>query len=871
MELNTELNLKKTQLAARETECTNTIKDNKASISLKEAEITQGKNMMDSYFSQINQLKLEMKSSSEQSDKYETQLGMKRTEATKLYNTYWGLTDDHAKVRQVLMQAMWLICYGFRSFRNDEFCVTLRQQPDFNEPQTDQTPVTDSAYATNQAITAAFAQTMEPVWVQQKLADTQLVNTMDGDTAGNKGFVKNRAPLGIDEEAELENLALIQEQMGVKDGKDLGNGEMASRLQNILEASGSPDSVVQPIQGLVIALQDSEGEELSAEARAAAVALVDMLVGIDGQMGTEQAKADEDWYRDWTNNADGSVKLMKLLTTEEDAVQGTTRDAIGRRLTAINNIKQSLKDHETSLKTLASTLRNTELTCKTDYVRLWADIAVTEQEMINTQALNSLLRMLALDQEPVCSASQGVLCDNPNRGFCTWKTRGETTDPNHQAAGDESAVFCSCEDNWYGPNCALQKCPGLGKILYKQTQTGVCSNRGGSCDDIFCGGGTASTGCSDTGQCTCNANYAGTSCEQKKCKNDAGAVDMTCSGHGTCDTQNGNCVCQEGWYGATWGGCSKKKCPGAVGSFRAGNPLACNGNGACRDDGTCACSGASGEKCDVLQCDNNCGGRGTCDGATGRCACTAPYNGGNSCADGKCHHCKYTDCGPCSNGMCDRLVGKCTCLIKTESSLRQVAVPGNFNGPNCMKPCQKSEAIVDWSRSMDKWGWSRCPTGSLLVGLSRDDNSLGKSNDALYRINKAKCRTPCDQTGSEQADVPLTNCYHQNWWKSFDTKGGKFCRRNYFIAGLFRSHCNSLYCLEMVKCCQVKKAVWNDCAWTKMAPWKTAGQFAEVDSGKTDGDQAFIAGFYRSGTHTLDGLEHLRQCVPAWWSLSTSR
>lgn len=246
---------------------------------------------------------------------------------------------------------------------------------------------------------------------------------------------------------------------------------------------------------------------------------------------------------------------------------------------------------------------------------------------------------------------------------------------------------------------------------------------------------------------------------------------------------------------------------------------------------------------------------------SGLCQCNSPYQG-SQCTDGGCRDCRFVTCpsGCSGGGYCDRVVGQCTCF------------DGSFNGDKCLEPSQKSEEIVDWSRSFDKWGWSTCPKGSLLVGLSRDSPSgiAGDQADALYNIQNAKCAKPSegvnsDPTSTAGKDIELGHCYHQNWWQAFDSKGGKFCRRNYFVAGLFRSHCNSLYCLEMAKCCQVKRSLWNDCKWTSMRGWKTKGGFAEVETPSGSSTKAFIAGFYRGHAHTLDGLQHLRQCVPVFW------
>jgi hypothetical protein len=47
------------------------------------------------------------------------------------------------------------------------------------------------------------------------------------------------------------------------------------------------------------------------------------------------------------------------------------------------------------------------------------------------------------------------------------------------------------------------------------------------------------------------------------------------------------------------------------------------------------------------------------------------------------------------------------------------------------------------------------------------------------------------------------DCYHQNWWHTFDRKGWSTCEKpGYYIAGLWRNSCNKLYCIEWVKCCR---------------------------------------------------------------------
>jgi hypothetical protein len=155
---------------------------------------------------------------------------------------------------------------------------------------------------------------------------------------------------------------------------------------------------------------------------------------------------------------------------------------------------------------------------------------------------------------------------------------------------------------------------------------------------------------------------------------------------------------------------------------------------------------------------------------------------------------------------------------------------------------------------MDKWGWSVCKKGFLLTGIGSDGRG-----DALYNLDRGRCEKPCE--GSSREAIGISHCYHENWWKKFDSKGGKFCRRNYFVAGLFRSHCNSLYCLEMAKCCQVKRSLWTKCSWTEIS-----SSFAKRRSMSTvAGNIGFIAGFYRGSSHTLAGFKYFRQCEPIFY------
>jgi hypothetical protein len=193
-----------------------------------------------------------------QSSSYEPQMVESLEVISKQYQDYWLGTDERNAVRNVLMQAMWLVCYGFRSFRHDTFCETLRMQPDFAEPANANSATTDSTFTSNLEVTKVFEETMKPIWEKQQAADRHVALKNDGDAAMNKGFAMKKAPWGVDPTAMQETTSLIETEMGVPEKEDMPNHEMASRLTFLLQNTDAPERVATPIQGLVSALQESE-------------------------------------------------------------------------------------------------------------------------------------------------------------------------------------------------------------------------------------------------------------------------------------------------------------------------------------------------------------------------------------------------------------------------------------------------------------------------------------------------------------------------------------------------------------------------------------------------------------------------------------
>jgi hypothetical protein len=879
-------------------------------------------------------------------------------ESTKAaYDKYWLESDDRAVVRNVLMQAVWLVCYGFRKFRHDDFCETLRKEPDFAESGIAEPEATGVKWEDNMKTSYAFSETMEEVWKQQKAADAHAVNREDGDPDMEKGFINNRAPWGVDppaDDSETQQTAaqsLIEEAVGV-DAKDvqsdgtMSSQALAARLDFLLQSSSMPDKAMAPIQDLIEALQedDSAEEEEAAKAQAQAKAkakksdevgeagdedddgevpwwkkqwtkfdkddkkkktLVMIMVDIEKEQGTLQHEADIEWMATVKLTRDSQMS-DSLGLNQETVIQNDYGTSIKKHNEAINAISKVDIGIKKSIDDLTIAMHDEMEICQVEWMDIDVQREANEEEQVNIKRLNSLLRFLALGDVPVCEEMSGE--EEPcnmarDRGTCTWWTRG-MSEGGSGSSDEAERAFCACEWGFYGENCEKIKCPGLGRVLYKDEDPGVCSNRGGKCDDDFC----EENGCNtDTGKCeVCHPKYHGFGAKVQKCQfmfcpmahsseggghgadegegyilpKEAKDLDKQCSKHGECDKRTGKCACDAEFWGDH---CGWKKCPGATseGGSAVEAKFAGWSASACNNRGECMTKEVDGEKVGYCKCDENlnfgkaceyhkcgsggggtpCQGRGSCKKETGMCMCDSPWHGAR-CEGGEgpkkmCFSCTYqnciSDCGG-GSGVCNKIAGKCTCI----------AQPGEyFNGGTCKKACRSLTYDSDWSRTFDKWGWSTCKRHFLLIGLKRDG-----AGDALYNLNSGKCSRPCEGGASDKKYLRLEHCYHENWWKKFDFKGGKLCRKNYFVAGLFRSHCNSLYCLEMAKCCQVQRSLWNECKWVDMqgafsdANCKQVGERMDCSWAEVSDQRAFIAGFYRSETHTLDGLTHIRQCVP---------
>merc|ERR1711981_1003291 len=204
------------------------------------------------------------------------------TEAVdKEYKAYWTATEDRHQVRNVLMQALWLVCTGFATFRHTEYCTNIRQQPDFDEPAIKQP--TAEAMTLNDGPSklakiikhsTTFGQTMQPVWEQQKVADRSTVNS--------------QAPWGVDPAGMSARVGGEEELGESNESQDMTNEEMSSRLSFLLESSAVPERIASPINAFIQALDSNDV--------AVQGGLVAALVDMDTQEGQSQSTLDYQWY-----------------------------------------------------------------------------------------------------------------------------------------------------------------------------------------------------------------------------------------------------------------------------------------------------------------------------------------------------------------------------------------------------------------------------------------------------------------------------------------------------------------------------------------------------------------------------------------------
>ena len=152
----------------------------------------------------------------------------------------------------------------------------------------------------------------------------------------------------------------------------------------------------------------------------------------------------------------------------------------------------------------------------------------------------------------------------------------------------------------------------------------------------------------------------------------------------------------------------------------------------------------------------------------------------------------------------------------------------------------------NWWDSFDRKGWSTCNNGYYMTGLY---NTAGPR---LGNIEEAKCCRPKSQRKQ------WGQCYNLNVWHSFDNRGWNKCASGYFMAGLYKSACQELYCLEEFKCC--KMGTYNGESWIEKPDLSikvkdTSGQFKHCSMNAMDKSAASSTYQCKSLTDRNDMLE----------------
>merc|ERR1711959_808238 len=360
-----------------------------------------------------------------------------KEETTAGYDKFWVESDDRAAVRNILMQAVWLVCYGFRKFRHDEFCETLRKEPDYAETGVANPEAKGEKWVANAKTSYAFSETMEEVWKQQKAADAHAVNREDGDPDMEKGFVNNRAPWGVDPPAE--ETSLIQEATGV-DAKDvqadgtMSSQALASRLDFLIQSSSMPEKAAAPIQDLIEALQEDDGDDGEREEATSKKekklgesgsddegetpwwkkqwskfdkddkkkkTLVMIMVDIEKEQGTLQHEADLEWMATIKLTRDAQME-DNLGLNQETVIQNDYGESIKNHNAEINSISKVDLALKKSIDDLTTAMHDEMEICQVEWMDIDIQREANEEEQVNIKRLNSLLRFLALGDVPVC-------------------------------------------------------------------------------------------------------------------------------------------------------------------------------------------------------------------------------------------------------------------------------------------------------------------------------------------------------------------------------------------------------------------------------------------------------------------------------------
>jgi len=703
--------------------------------------------------------------------------------------------DERAKALSVITKATFVVCERFTRFKNSAQCLRIKAMPDVDEPPLAQQRTNETLKADKQS-TREFEKVEEDNF--QKVLEADAAKVEAGDT-NPENLPSDEAVTELGEDDEPSEPLTDKEKPALKQVEALASEQLMDRVST-------------PMVELVIALKKGK--------RRKAINLVQILLDVKQAIYTEQTQDKEAHMKELDEFYDKAWQIQSTISGN-----GVQRENLETRSEEARVRTIALMEDNENQRKILNQQKDIKLNEEKRCARVNADyamrVSIREEDLENLAKLKSLLRSLYSEEAPTaCKKHNGQMCTGQDNGWCVF----------NDVTGDEQR--CSCNYGFYGETCQFQQCPGLGEITYKSDDVGVCSDRG-TCNHL-------------TGMCeTCNEGfYHGPkkACEYKHAPpsvnpdNGEKIADEKCSGHGEVDRERGICNCEYEWSGES---CASKKCPNSNSVlYPIESANACDGRGACNDKtGECSCEFPySGTTCEKKACPRECSNRGGCDESTGKCFCKKPFVGA-SCSFQQCPD----DCN--DGGWCDQITGKCLCKK-------------GFSGERCLPSTRCTDTKhanpeANWYTQWDKPGWVTCPDGQALYGLYRNECNV------LSCLESGKCAAPCEGEGDSATPIPVRNCYHAlETYEQFDKEGWSKCDPNYYVTGLYRS-CDSLYCLNMLKCCNFK---------IKDSPTRSI-DCEEVNIASFDGrgwvqvpEKKFISGLYRGKDHTLSDLDKLEAC-----------
>ncbi|CAD7965430.1 unnamed protein product [Amoebophrya sp. A25] len=308
-----------------------------------------------------------------------------------------------------------------------------------------------------------------------------------------------------------------------------------------------------------------------------------------------------------------------------------------------------------------------------------------------------------------CSPSGHCVCKTGYIGAdCGTKVEHDSCPHGCNARGLCLNGMCSCHSGWQGNACEL--------ALQAPGQPPAPSAAGGA---------TPASASSDTAAAITELGSGPLSDEASVC-----GPEGNCSGHGKCDTVQGQCICEVAWTGKA---CDQPQCPGkyddGLGAWNA-----CHGKGLC-EEGKCLCAGGwGGSDCGTKECAYDCGAHGSC--SSGQCLCDVGWTGPN---------CKDPDCrGGCS--------GNGECIFAQQDSPGECRCHEGFTGKDCSQHSFSSQVVAKTcpngcgGNGLCLFGQCSCSpgfTGSACETAECDDPSKMGPNCDL-----ARCPRDCSGQGA---------------------------------------------------------------------------------------------------------------------------